>query len=260
MKLCFSTLGCHDRTLEEIFSLAKKFNIDALEIRGIAGELDNEKIACFSAKNAGGTKAAFADVGVRPLVLGTSCTFHDPDGYENAIKEGYAAIEIAARIGFSAIRVFGDRITQNDATGCIQRVSEGVKALCDYASAFGIDVYLEVHGDFITEQSLAPIIEACGSHPRFGLIWDVCHTRNTYPDPRVFYDRFAPYIRHVHLKDINGAQHVLPGEGTLPLEKIAKHLTKKGYNGYFSLEWERKWHPELPPIEEALVRYFHIMK
>ena len=38
MKLCFSTLGCHDRTLEEIFSLAKKFNIDALEIRGVNGK------------------------------------------------------------------------------------------------------------------------------------------------------------------------------------------------------------------------------
>ena len=139
--------------------------------------------------------------------------------------------------------------------GCIKRVSEGVKALCDYASGFGIDVYLEVHGDFITEERLAPIVARCEASPRFGLIWDACHTRNTYPDPRVFFDRFAPYIRHVHLKDINEARHVLPGEGTLPLEEIAKYLTKKGYNGYFSLEWERKWHPELPPIEEALEKF-----
>lgn len=259
MKLCFSTLGCHDHSLEEILSLAKNHGIDALEIRGISGELDNEKIACFSKEEASETKKAFARLGVRPLVLGTSCAFHDLSKYEAALAEGYAAIEIASRIGFSAIRVFGDR-TLGDEAECIDRVCEGVLSLCRYAERFGVDVYLEVHGEFNTEERLLLVIERCGAHPRFGLIWDACHTRNTFPDPRVFYDRFAPYIRHVHLKDIKGEKHMFPGEGTLPLKQIAVYLTERGYGGYFSLEWERKWHPELPPIEEALERYLCIMK
>lgn len=259
MKLCFSTLGCHDYSLEEILSLAKTNGIDALEIRGISGELDNGKITCFSEKRVAKTRESFALSSVRPLVLGTSCTFHTPSKYEAALAEGYAAIEIASRIGFSAIRVFGDRI-EGDEEECIARVCEGVLTLCRYAERFGVDVYLEVHGEFNTEERLLRVIERCGAHPRFGLIWDVCHTRNTFPDPRKFYDRFAPYIRHVHLKDIKGEKHMLPGEGTLPLKQIAVYLTERGYGGYFSLEWERKWHPELPTIEEALERYLSIMK
>jgi len=36
------------------------------------------------------------------------------------------------------------------------------------------------------------------------------------------------------------------------LKDMADYLDKQGYEGYFSLEWEKKWHPELPVIEDAL--------
>ena len=32
-------------------------------------------------------------------------------------------------------------------------------------------------------------------------------------------------------------------------------LLSDGYKGAFSLEWEKKWHPELPPVETALERF-----
>ena len=47
-KLCFSTLGCSDDTLDEIFALCKKFGVGNIEIRGICGELNNCKISDFS--------------------------------------------------------------------------------------------------------------------------------------------------------------------------------------------------------------------
>ena len=40
MKLCFSTLGCTERSLEDILLLAKKYNIQNLEVRGIGGVMD----------------------------------------------------------------------------------------------------------------------------------------------------------------------------------------------------------------------------
>ena len=45
MKLSFSTLGCYNFKLDDMIKLAKKYHIDALEVRGIANELDNEIIA-----------------------------------------------------------------------------------------------------------------------------------------------------------------------------------------------------------------------
>ena len=260
MKLCFSTLGCTDYTLNDVICVAKRFGIDALEIRGLSGELDNEKISHFSMAESKKTKAMLSHSALTPLVLGTSCTFHESEKTDAALREGYAAIEIAARLGFSAIRVFGDRVTDEGEAACIARVADGVHTLCRSAESYGVDVYLEVHGDFVTEERLMPVIMRCGECPRFGLIWDICHTRESYPDPRAFYDRFAGVIRHVHMKDIIDGKHVLPGEGTLPIREIADYMTAHGYDGYFSLEWEKKWHPELPPMEHALERYCRIMR
>ena len=260
MKLCFSTLGCTDNTLSEVIATAKSFGMDALEIRGLSGVLDNERIPCFSPEENEKTKAALAAAGIRPLVLGTSCSFHDGTRLDAALREGYAALEIAARLGFSAIRVFGDRITDEGEAACVARVTDGVRSLCRSAESLGVGVYLEVHGDFVTEQRLLPIVSRCKDFSCFGLIWDICHTRKSYPDARAFYDRFCGVIRHVHMKDILGEEHVLPGDGTLPIREIADYMTAQGYDGYFSLEWERKWHPALPPIEQALTRYLDLMK
>jgi sugar phosphate isomerase/epimerase len=40
------------------------------------------------------------------------------------------------------------------------------------------------------------------------------------------------------------------GEGILPWEKIIALLKRSGYDGWLSLEYERRWYPDLlPPAE-----------
>lgn len=254
-KVCFSTLGCCDRTLTDVIALAKRYGMDALEVRGLNGTMKNEEIADLSEENRERTVRMVAEAGLSLTVLGTSCAFHDPEKYEKAIDEGKRAIEIAARLGFSAIRVFGN-VIKGDEAECIARVISGIRTLCRCAEGTEVNVLLEVHGDFNTEARLCAVAEGCGDLKPFGILWDVCHTRKTYgAEWRAFLDRFFPYIRHVHLKDAAGDKLVLIGAGDLPLSEMVAELTARGYAGYFSLEWEKKWHPDLPEIEEALERY-----
>lgn len=42
------------------------------------------------------------------------------------------------------------------------------------------------------------------------------------------------------------------GEGELPLEAIISALQASGYDGYYSLEWESKWRPELKGLQLEL--------
>lgn len=255
VKVCFSTLGCCERSLADVIGLAKEYEMDALEIRGLYGTVKNEAIADFSEENREKTKRMIAQAGLSFAVLGTSCAFHDPEKNEDAIEEGKRAIEIAAQLGFFAIRVFGN-VIKGDEADCTARVISGIRTLCEYAEGTGVDVLLEVHGDFNTEARLRAVTDGCGDLPRFGLLWDVCHTRKTYGSRwRDLIAAFLPYIRHVHLKDVRDDRLVLPGDGELPLREMIDVLTEAGYDGYFSLEWEKKWHPELPEIESALARY-----
>ena len=45
------------------------------------------------------------------------------------------------------------------------------------------------------------------------------------------------------------------GEGDLPLGRMLSILHEMGYTGYLSLEWEKKWHPEIEEPEIALPQY-----
>lgn len=259
MKLCFSTLGCCDRDLESIIALARQYGISALEIRGIGGVMDNAAIEVFSETEREKTLALLSENGIKPVVLGTSCSFHNVERLEAVMAEGETCVRLAEAMGIKYIRVFGDRIAEKYGDSQ-SRVGEGIAQLCSLSDK--VTVLLEVHGDFNTADALKPVLDRLEGIENFGLIWDIGHTHGTYGDRwREFYEFVRPYVRHVHVKDISDSRKCLTmiGEGDVLIKEITEGLIADGYDGYFSLEWEKKWHPELPEIEPALECFVKIM-
>jgi sugar phosphate isomerase/epimerase len=267
MKLAFSTLGCATRSFEEIVTCAEKFSVGGIEIRGIDGKMNVSELLCFSPENAENSRGLLAQKQIEPVCLGTSCSFHDEEKLVNAMLEGRRAINVCHRMGIPAIRVFGDKIKSPDSLrDTVERVGGSIDRLCEYAAEYGVSVLLEVHGDFNTTETLMPVVERNEKHINFGLIWDVMHTDREYGDNwRAFYDLFRPYIKHVHIKDCirakNDAKPVftLIGEGDIPLEEIIYSLESDGFDGWYSLEWEKHWHPQLPEIEYALPGFIDLV-
>jgi len=267
-KLCFSTLGCAGLCLAESARLGKTHGMSGIELRGIAGETDARKIPDLAAEHAADSRALLDEVGIVPVVLGTSCKFHDPGKRRAALDEGVASAKAAAGLGIPFIRVFGND-AKPDAATATRSVIEGIGELC--AAAGDVIVLLEVHGDFNRSEALMPVIGALdrGGVRNFGLIWDVAHSDRAYGSEwQRFYNDIAPWVRHVHIKDhvriaagsgTRSFRLTMPGDGEIPIRDIVRRLALDGYSGYFSLEWERMWHPELPPIEDALPRFVEIM-
>lgn len=50
-------------------------------------------------------------------------------------------------------------------------------------------------------------------------------------------------------------QYTLLGKGKAPVFEGIDALNKGGYKGYFSFEWEKLWHPEIPEPEIALADF-----
>lgn len=253
MKLCFSTLGCVERPLADILLLAQAYRIPYLEFRGIGGVIDNREIADFAQNRLGATRTELANAGLRVRVIGASASFHDPLDRAASLAEAHAAVMIASALGAPYIRVFGNN-TGEDPAAAAQSVIAGLSLLAEDAAAHGVTALLETHGDFNCARTLTPILDALGDRAGFGLIWDVMHTYfATGRDFLPLYRLLRPCIRHIHFKDcLPDRTQVLPGKGDIPLCDIADRLRADGFDGCISLEWERKWHPELPPIEEAL--------
>lgn len=270
MRLSFSTLGCPGWSFGQIIKNAHEMGYEAVELRGVGNQLRMEKLECMQPENRGVLKCLLEKNQIKLCVAGTSVQFHDAEKYEEALEEGRLALQLCTELGIPFIRVFGNTFPEGELREAVmRRVEEGISALCGYAASLRpsdpVQVLLEIHGDFNSLPVLGQLCDALKNEPGFGLIWDVYHSwlwhgENFLP----FYEALCSRIRHVHLKDCtleNGKPKLcLPGEGVLPLKAVVKRLQMDGYTGFYSFEWEKRWHPELPEPERALPQYVDFMR
>ena len=92
-----------------------------------------------------------------------------------------------------------------------------------------------------------------------GALWDVHHPyRFMGEKPTVTFQNLKPWLCHTHFKDSlpqgDGFHYTLPGFGNLPLEEIVDTLKSGGYDGYYSLEWVKRWDTSL---EEPGIVFAH---
>ncbi len=270
VKLAASTLGCPDWTFEQVMDNYEKYGIEGVEIRGIDGEMEADKIARFFPENLPDTLAQMEAHGLKFISFGTSVGLHSKEDRDELLAYMIRTIDVCARVGIPAIRVFGDRLPEENGEErdlILARIIGNLTAICEYARMKGIQINLEVHGTVNSIRALRPVLEGVKHIPNFGIIWDVEHSDKTTGDDFMpFYELIKPYIRHIHYKDYFRAKGDQPfrlteiGEGEIPLEAIAKTLIDGGYDGYISLEWEKKWHPELSEPEEAFPKFVAYMK
>ena len=98
MKLSFTTLGCPKWSWDQIIDEACSLGFGGIEVRGIQGELDTEKLEPFLDENIAVTKAKLQDRNLSISCLDTSCTFLGNTAFEETLMSGRAAIDIAARL------------------------------------------------------------------------------------------------------------------------------------------------------------------
>ncbi len=261
MKIAFSTLGCPNWDLNSIVKNAVKFGYDAVELRGIMGVTDPEKIPEFSDDNISNTKKAFDDNNINVCVVGSSACLHDKEKKQEYLKDAFKTVDIASKLGAEYIRVFGNNIPKNqNEHDVIAFASLGIAEICDYAKDKGVSVLLEVHGDFNIAERLLEVEKRVGRE-NFGLIWDVAHSDVVYLENfSEFYEKVGHLVRHVHLKDHirledNKTRLCSFGEGDIPLGGIVKLLSANGFSGILSYENEKLWHKDLDEPEFAFSHY-----
>ena len=133
----------------------------------------------------------------------------------------------------------------------------------------GVKFALEVHPteiayDFVTTKKT---LDAIGRRGAFGLNFDPSHMIPQFLDPVAFIDEFGSRIYHVHIKDsrraLDGRRSILgshlefgderrgwdfvsAGRGDVDFDAMFRALTRIGYQGPLSVEWEdagmdREW-------------------
>lgn len=260
MKLAFSTLGCPTWSFDKIINEAVNNGYDGIELRGIADVIYLPDAIPLKKDNINETLNVLENNNLVITDLGTGITFHDPQKYTKSIQEGIDYIDLAHSLGVKYIRIFGDKIpNKKEKEETINLISKGINSLCEYANDKNVTCLLETHGDIVTIENIEQVIKGI-HYDNFGLIWDIGHTFKVYGEEiDDFLDHMWPYIKHIHIKDLcfTEGQYKLTmlGDGILPISSIIDKLKQRNYNGYLSLEWEKRWHDYLEEPEVVIPFY-----
>lgn len=266
--LSFSTLGCPDWTFPQITSFAVQHGYKGIEVRGIQRQMDLTKCPEFSTEeNRKATVALMKEKGLQFVGLGSSATLHFTEGAEREknLAEARNFIDLAQQINCPYVRVFPNRFPkEQDRNTTIGLIVKGLLELGDYAKEKNVTVLMETHGDVVKIEDLE-IIMRSAIHPNIGLVWDISNMWTvTKEPPAEAYQQLKKYIRHTHIKDaklVDGKlQYKLLGQGDVPIFEAIDVLSKGGYKGYYSFEWEKMWHPEIAEPELAIADYSKVMK
>lgn len=245
MKLAFSTLSCPAWDMERILSEAVASGYDGVELRGYLDEMDLPKAAPFaSAESRQATRARFADAGVSFCCVSSSGIV--AKGNVEHVRENAA---LARDLGAPYVRIFG---------GAPESRAEGVenlRAFGDAARSEGVALVLETHDAFSTGATVSALL-AEAAHPAVFSLWDLHHPYRQGESPAETLALLGPTLRHVHVKDSTVERgYLLLGEGDIPNKPMLNSLQEFGYDGYVSVEWEKRWHPEIADPEIALPQY-----
>ena len=255
MLLGYSSLGQPELSIKQCEALAEEFALDFLELRVLEGSLDLP--AYFKSRG--------AEMSVVPVrVLGSSLRLTEASLAD--LDDFFRYAELAHRLSVPYIRVFGggregDSLPAEkflQAAELINQIRETSRR-----KGWSFEILLETHSAFALPEYCKKLNELLAEP--ISLIWDTHHTwKFAGATLEETWAKLGPWVRHVHYKDSitegETFRYVLPGEGEFPGSALFDLLREKQYEGGVSLEWEKLWHKELPPLRTALEKFCQIAR
>ena len=246
--LAFSTLGCSGMPLADVAELARSTGWLGLELRAA----DDEPVHIgLSARERAAAREVLESGGVTVLAVASYVRVASGAVSDDECVAAIAAhAELARDLGAPYVRVFPgaeEPGAEADARA-VRRLNAAAARLPE-----GVAILLETHDSHPQGVDIARVLSRVSGD--VGTIWDVMHPWRTGEPIAVTKEVLAPYLRHVQVKDVLSPQERKPlplGEGTIPLGEFYAALRELGYQGWMSLEWESKWHPDAVPLAEAL--------
>ncbi len=268
MKLAFTTLGCPRWDLDTMIDYAVENGFQGIDFRGFQGEMDIFRLPAFSTRREE-TKQKFDQAGLEIPCFSSSVRLYTTSeeqcrDYLEELKE-YG--KLCRFFHTPYIRVFGGIIGDTPREQALDIVENNLKEMLAIAEEYQVTLLLETHDDWTSCKYVAEILQRARS-PYLKVLWDIHHPyRIAGEAPEKTWETLGRYIRYTHWKDSygymanqKGYQLCLMGEGDVPLQHICRLLEEKGFEGYYTLEWEKVWWPDIEEPEVAIPHYAAFMK
>jgi len=241
MKLAFSTVGCPDFYWDDVYTMAKDFGYDGIEIRGLGADIHAIKGNPFGEDRLEHTIAQLRSMRLQISCLASGCILKWAGSAENNHRKICEYIDLAAQLGTPYIRLLGDDRIYPESEVDDEIVIAALRRLAPVAEEKGVTLLLETYGAYCDSARLARVLSEVASDS-VAALWDMNHTYRVAKEaPETTVQNLGAYISYVHIKDTvmeNGEmRYRFTGDGDLPIPDFMRALRSINFEGYLCFEW-----------------------
>jgi sugar phosphate isomerase/epimerase len=261
-RIAFSTLAFPDATLAAAVSAGRRWGYSGVELRLIDGELIDPALPAARRAQVRRTLAA---AGLPVVAVDSSIRLTGDDPGPDLRR----FLQLASDWEAPLVRVFGGDLdpppTRQDRLRAAARVLEEAVPL---AARLGVAIGVETHDAFSASSVVAELLallSADGVPPDLvGAVWDSHHPHRMGETPAEVYANLGPRVLLAQVKDARRIPDgdwrlVLLGAGEVPVREMLGLLAAGGYPHWISVEWEKRWHPEIEDPEVALPQHLDLL-
>ena len=257
-RTAFSTLAFPDATLAAAASAGRRWGYSGIELRLIDGELIDPAMPAGCRAQVGRTLSA-AGLPVVAVDSSIRLTGDDPG------PELRRFLQLASDWEAPLVRVFGGALAADErarreqlrAAACV------LEDAVPLAGRLGVAIGIETHDAFSASSVVAGLLALVPSD-LVGAVWDSHHPHRMGETPAEVHANLGPRVLLAQVKDARrlagGTWRLVPlGEGEVPVREMLGLLSAAGYPHWISVEWEKRWHPEIEAPEVALPQHLGLL-
>lgn len=265
------TMGTPEYTVLEAIELMDKIGADGIEIVVQDGYRSGIPCAC-PAEVLQEVKACADAHGIRVICLTPYNSFFNSLDEEQRQSE-LAAIRTVADaceyLGAKYIRIYGGNLQAEDTDNLPQRwdaLVRSLRELGDYVQKKDVTLVVENHFNTmaVSAKNSADLMRDV-NHPAVRILYDQANlTFTENEDYLTAIPTQQECVAYMHVKDLvfiegrsftssnvarpdeneRNVKTRIVGEGVVPWPEILRMVKECGYDGWLSLEYERRWHPD----------------
>lgn len=261
VRVAFTTLACPDWSLPQVIEAAQRYGYDGVELRLIDGEVIDAGMPWGERER---VRRLFASAELPIVCVDSSIRLAAPadPGATETVVLGF--LRLAHEWRAPLVRVFGGAWPPGSSRA---QVCTDVARILDRVAITGEDlgvrIVLETHDSFASAVTVAEVLRRVAS-PAVGALWDLHHPYRMGESAKQVVDLLGDRLFHVHVKDArrrnDGWDLVLLGQGEVPVAQSLEALRHRGYDRWVAVEWEKKWHPEIPDPAVALPQHIALLR
>jgi len=218
-----------DLTLSDLLELLPANGFDGVEFRCEANQKHGVEIET-PAEERRRIRTLLDEAGIEVACLSTGQRYESPDPSvrQAAIARTKQFVDLAADMGCGRIRVFGNDFPEGvPKPQVVQYVGKSLRECGQYAEDKGVDVLLEMHGQFYYWEYCLGAVQIA-DHPNVAINYN-CDVRDLVNGSAAYtFGQVKDYVRHVHMHELEDPQ--------FPYKELFGILKEMNYGGFCSLE------------------------